>query len=72
MYSMSKSIFNSLIRFSLASPRRDYHSIVAVASSLVRLPAMAGGDDRRQGPPNRLLEDAIAIGGGILIVMSFS
>src|ERR1035437_5477891 len=33
MYSMPKPTFKSLMRFSLASPRCEYHSIVAAASS---------------------------------------
>jgi len=41
MYSMPKPIFESLMRFSLASPRLQYHSIVACASSFSRLLAMA-------------------------------
>src|SRR5277367_1827011 len=37
MYSMPKPTFKSLIRFSLASPRCEYHSIVTAASSFGRL-----------------------------------
>jgi hypothetical protein len=41
MYSMPKPTFKSLIRFSLASPRCEYHPIVTAASSFGRLLAMA-------------------------------
>lgn len=37
MCSTQKPIFKSLMRFALASPRLQYHSIVAAASSSARL-----------------------------------